>query len=134
MWRADIASSRRTGTWEASFTAGLVGSPQASQGEVLHPWRQVRAAARPQRLELLVPRLEVPDFEMAALPHEHHLPRDVGEVAQLGGDEEAPGGIGLAFLGETHEEALPQVGLAVEAWKRHDLRADRLPRRHGVEQ
>src|SRR5689334_8518615 len=113
MWGADIASSSRTGTWEASFTAGLVGSPRASQGEVLHPWRQVRAAARPQRLELLVPCLEVPDFEVAALADEHHLARDVGEVAQLRRDEEAPGGVGLALLGETHEEALPQVRLAV---------------------
>src|SRR5688572_8765057 len=128
MWRADMVSSRRTGTWEASFTGGLVGSPRTSQGEVLHPWRQVRAAARPQSLELLRPLLEVPDFEMAALPDEHHLPRDARVVAQFGRDEQAAGRIGFDLLGETDEQALPAVGLHVERRKRHDLGADRLPR------
>src|SRR6187402_4006109 len=114
---------------------GLCGFfPPWSQGEVLHPWWHVRRASSPQALEAGVPRLEVPDFEMAALAHEHHLAGDVGVVAQDGRDQQAPGAIGLDFLGETHEEALPEIGLAIEAGERHDLRADRLPRRQRIEQ
>src|SRR3954469_4233297 len=105
-----MLSSSRTGTWEASLT-GVVGlttglrfsggaeselsSSSASQREVLHSRRQARTAPGPQALELRVPRLEVPDFEVAALAHEHHGPGDPREVAQLGRDQQAAGGVEL---------------------------------------
>src|SRR3954471_17643100 len=105
-----MLSSSRTGTWEASLT-GVVGlttglrfsagaeseisSSSASQREVLHSRRQARTAPGPQALELRVPGLEIPDFEVAALAHEHHGARDLREVAKLGRDEEAAGGIEL---------------------------------------
>src|SRR3954468_24988850 len=92
------------------------GSFAASQREVLHPRRQRRVASGPQGLELLVPAVEVPDFEMGALADEHDGARDVREVAQLGRDEQAARGIGLDLLGETDQQALPQRGLPVEAW------------------
>src|ERR1700754_1670483 len=116
MRRADMLSSRRTGTWETSlirsgWTTGLrfsvgadsaLASSSASQREVLHSRRQAGTPPGLQSLELRVPDLEIPDFEMAALAHEHHGARDLGERAQLRRDEEAPGGIRLDLLGETH--------------------------------
>jgi len=83
----DLTHGGRVVTPGLRSSGGAASSPgasAASQGEVLHPRRQVRAASGPEGLELRVPRLEVPDFEMAALPHEHHLAGDVREVTQLG--------------------------------------------------
>src|SRR2546423_2784718 len=132
MLRAAIVSSRRTGTWSTSLKGResllLLRSLSASQGEVLHPRRQVRAASGPRVLELLLPLLEIPDFVVAALADQHHLAGDVREVAQLRRDEEAPGRIELDVLRESDQQSLPQARLAIQAWKRHDLRADRLPR------
>src|SRR4051812_46895807 len=142
-----MVSSRRTGTWETSLTGGWttglrfsVGaeseplSSSASQREVLHSRRQGRTAAGLEALEVHVPGLEVPDFEVAALPHEHHGARDLREVAKLGRDEEAAGAVELHVLGETHEEALPDAELPVEARETHDARADGFPRGLGIEQ
>src|SRR5688500_10402141 len=127
--RAETLSSSRTGTWMTSLTGEVLFDffPPLSQGEVLHPWRHVRRASSPQALEARVPGLEIPDFEMAALAHEHHLAGDVGVVAQHGRDQQTAGAVGLDFLGETHEEPLPEIRLAIEAGKRHDLRPDGFP-------
>src|SRR5262249_4514437 len=138
MWRAAVASSTRTGTWKTSLKGRellfLLRSLSASQGEVLHPRRQGRIASGPQALELLLPCLEIPDFVVAALADEHDLARNAREVAQLGRNEQAAGGIDVHVLSEAHEEPLPEARLALEAGERHDLRADRLPGRMGIKQ
>src|SRR5690349_10544323 len=129
--RADMLSSRRTGTWETSLTllVGTTGlsfsggaetvpsSSSASQREVLHSRGQCRTVPGPQALEVLVPGLEVPDLEVAALPDEHHLAGDAGEAAQLGRDQQAPGGVGRDVFGESHQQPLPHGELAVEGGK-----------------
>src|SRR6185369_4674983 len=92
----------------------LLHSLSASQGEVLHPRRQRRRAPGPQVLELLLPRLEIPDFVVAALADEHHLPRDAREIAQLGRDEQPARAVELGVLCESHEEALPVAERAIE--------------------
>src|SRR5690349_21240701 len=117
--RAATLSSSRTGTWATSFTG--------SQREVLHPRRRRRVASGLQALELLLPALEVPDLVVAALADEHHRARDVREVAKLGGDEQTSGAVEVDFLGEADEEAFPKAQLAIEAGKRHHLRANRFP-------
>src|SRR5258706_5274760 len=92
----------------------LLHSPWSSQGEVLHSRRQGRRASGPQVLELLPPRLEIPDFVVAALADEHHLPRDAREVAQLGRDEQSPGAVEFGVLRKADEESLPLPERAIE--------------------
>src|SRR6478672_7667872 len=96
-------------------------SLRASQGEVLHPRRHAASASGPQVLELLLPRLEIPDFVVAALADEHHLARDAREVAQLRRDEQAASAVELHVLREAHEKPLPVAEGAVEGGKGHDL-------------
>src|SRR6516164_9128427 len=79
----------------------------ASQGEVLHPRRQVSTASGPKRLELRIPLLEVPDLVVGALSHEHHFALDLREVAHLRRDEEASRAVELHLLGEADEQPLP---------------------------
>src|SRR6476469_1669204 len=98
----DLTHVGRESTLALRSLAGAAADPgsfAASQREVLHPRRQRWIASGPQGRELLVPALEVPDFEMAALAHEHDRARDVREVAQLGREQQAPGSVRLDFLG-----------------------------------
>src|SRR5687768_18409769 len=82
----DLTHVGRVVTPGLRSSGGAVRSPgasAASQREVLHSRRQVRTASGQQVLELRVPLREVPDLEMAALPHEHHLAGDAGVFTQL---------------------------------------------------
>ena len=69
---------------EQRFGLGCRGIASGSQREVLHSRREGRGAAGAQALQLLVPALEVPDLEVAALPDQHDPLVDARVAAQLG--------------------------------------------------
>src|SRR6266571_2505095 len=111
---------------------GRGGAHQRSQREVFGAGRRVGAYLRERPRQLLVPRGDIPDLEMASLPDQNHVFLEAGELAQRARHEDAALRVELEFLGEPDEQPLPPARLFVEAGKRLRFRADRLPGDSGI--
>ena len=125
--------NRRVVTGTFSFFVHSAGTGLESERLKLSRQICVVAIVQPP-ISCLIPALFIPEFEAIALPEQHCLPIEPGELAQLARQENASVTVDIHFSGMSDHQPLQAASSTVETRQAHQLAFDFFPVREWIEE